>query len=101
MFAIGSSSKAFTAAAVAMLVDDGKVKWDDLVTKHLPGFELYDAYVSQQMTLRDLLCHRSGLERGDLLWYGSSLDRNEIIRRVRFLKPSWSFRSNFGYQNIM
>jgi CubicO group peptidase (beta-lactamase class C family) len=101
MFAIGSSSKAFTAAAIAMLVDDGKVKWDDPVTKHLAGFELYDAYVSQQMTLRDLLCHRSGLERGDLLWYGSSIDRNEIIRRVRFLKPSWSFRSNFGYQNIM
>ncbi|MFN7944501.1 MAG: serine hydrolase [Blastocatellia bacterium] len=101
LFAIGSSSKAFTAAAMAMLVDDAKVKWDDLVTKHLAGFELYDAYASQQMTLRDLLCHRSGLERGDLLWYGSSLDRNEIIRRVRFLKPSWSFRSNFGYQNIM
>ncbi|MDX2039756.1 MAG: serine hydrolase [Acidobacteriota bacterium] len=101
MFAIGSSSKAFTAAAVAMLVDDGKVKWDDPVTKHLPGFELFDAYASQQMTLRDLLCHRSGLERGDLMWYGSSFDRNEILRRVRFLKPSWSFRSNFGYQNIM
>lgn len=101
MFAIGSSSKAFTAAAIALLVDDGKVKWDDLVTKHLSGFELYDAYASQQMTLRDLLCHRSGLERGDLMWYGSSFDRNEIVRRVRFLKPSWSFRSNFGYQNIM
>ncbi len=101
MFAIGSSSKAFTAAAIALLVDDGKVKWDDPVTKHLSGFELYDAYASQQMTLRDLLCHRSGLERGDLMWYGSSFDRNEIVRRVRFLKPSWSFRSNFGYQNIM
>lgn len=101
LFAIGSSSKAFTAAAVAMLVDDARVKWDDPVTKYLAGFELYDAYASQQMTLRDLLCHRSGLERGDLLWYGSSLERDEIIRRVRFLKPSWSFRSHFGYQNIM
>lgn len=101
MFAIGSSSKAFTAAAMAMLVDEGKVKWDDPAVKHLPGFELYDAYASQQMTLRDLLCHRSGLERGDLMWYGSSFDRNEIVRRVRFLKPSWSFRSHFGYQNIM
>lgn len=101
LFAIGSSSKAFTAAAMAMLVDDAKVKWDDPVTKHYAGFELYDAYASQQMTLRDLLCHRSGLERGDLLWYGSALDRSEIIRRVRYLKPSWSFRSNFGYQNIM
>ncbi len=101
LFAIGSSSKAFTAAAMAMLVDDAKVKWDDPVTRYLAGFELYDAYASQQMTLRDLLCHRSGLERGDLLWYGSSLERDEIIRRVRFLKPSWSFRSHFGYQNIM
>jgi CubicO group peptidase (beta-lactamase class C family) len=101
MFAIGSSSKAFTAALIAMLADEGKAKWDDPVTRHLPGFELYDAYASQQMTLRDLLCHRSGLERGDLMWYGSAFDRGEILRRVRFLKPSWSLRSNFGYQNIM
>lgn len=102
LFAIGSSSKAFTAASLAMLVDEGRIKWDDLVTKHLAGFELYDAYASQQMTVRDLLCHRSGLERGaDAMWYGSSFGREEIIRRVRFLKPSWSFRSHFGYQNIM
>src|SRR5262245_66596541 len=53
------------------------------------------------MTVRDLLCHRSGLERGDLMWYGSDYGRDEIIRRARFLKPSWSFRSQFGYQNIM
>ncbi len=101
MFAIGSASKAFTAAAVAMLVDDGKLKWDDPVTKHLPFFQVYDTYASREMTVRDLLCHRSGLERGDLLWYGSAYNRDEIIRRVRYLKPSWSFRSNFGYQNIM
>jgi CubicO group peptidase (beta-lactamase class C family) len=101
MFAIGSSSKAFTAAAIAMLVDDGKVKWDDPVTKHLPAFQVYDTYASREMTLRDLLCHRSGLERGDLMWYGSAFSRDEIVRRVRYLKPSWSFRSNFGYQNIM
>src|SRR5262249_932424 len=101
IFAIGSSSKAFTAAALAMLVDEGKIKWDDPVTKHLPGFELYDPYASKEMTVRDLLCHRSGLERGDLMWYGSDYGRDEIIRRARFLKPSWSFRSQFGYQNIM
>ncbi|HEY9434605.1 MAG TPA: serine hydrolase [Blastocatellia bacterium] len=101
IFAIGSSSKAFTAAALAMLVDEGKIKWDDPVTKHLPGFELYDPYASKEMTVRDLLCHRSGLDRGDLMWYGSEYGRNEIIRRARFLKPSWSFRSQFGYQNIM
>lgn len=101
MFAIGSASKAFTAAAIAMLVDDGKLKWDDPVTKHLPFFQVYDTYASREMTVRDLLCHRSGLERGDLMWYGSAFSRDEIIRRVRHLKPSWSFRSNFGYQNIM
>jgi CubicO group peptidase (beta-lactamase class C family) len=101
IFAIGSSSKAFTAAALAMLVDEGKIKWDDPVTKYLPGFELYDPYASKEMTVRDLLCHRSGLDRGDLMWYGSEYGRDEIIRRARFLKPSWSFRSQFGYQNIM
>jgi CubicO group peptidase (beta-lactamase class C family) len=101
IFAIGSSSKAFTAAALAMLVDEGKIKWDDPVTKYLPGFELYDAYASKEMTVRDLLCHRSGLDRGDLMWYGSEFSRDEIIRRARHLKPSWSFRSQFGYQNIM
>jgi CubicO group peptidase (beta-lactamase class C family) len=101
LFAIGSSSKAFTTAALAMLVDEGKLAWDDPATKHLPGFQLYDPYVTRELTVRDLVCHRSGLERGDLLWYGSAYDRNEILRRVRHLKPSWSFRSKFGYQNIM
>ncbi|MGH9753244.1 MAG: serine hydrolase [Blastocatellia bacterium] len=101
IFAIGSSSKAFTAAALAMLVDEGKVKWDDPVTKYLPDLELYDPYASKEITVRDLLCHRSGLARGDLMWYGSDYSRDEIIRRTRHLKPSWSFRSQFGYQNLM
>lgn len=101
LFAIGSSSKAFTAAAVAMLVDEGKVKWDDRVTKYLPGFEAYDPYVTRELTVRDLMSHRSGLERGDMLWYGSENDRDEVLRRVRYLKPTWSLRSTFGYQNLM
>jgi CubicO group peptidase (beta-lactamase class C family) len=101
LFAIGSSSKAFTAAAVAMLVDEGKLKWDDPATKYLPGFELYDPYVTRELTVRDLLSHRSGLERGDLLWYGTEYNRDEILRRARFLKPTWSLRSTFGYQNLM
>jgi CubicO group peptidase (beta-lactamase class C family) len=101
LFAIGSSSKAFTAASVAILVDQGKLKWDDPVTKYLPGFEMYDPYVTRELTVRDLLTHRSGLQRGDFLWYGSELDRDEIVRRARFIKPSWSLRSTFGYQNIM
>lgn len=101
LFAIGSSSKAFTAATVAMLVDEGKIKWDDPVTKYLPSFQLFDPYSTRELTVRDLLTHRSGLERGDLIWYASPYDRNEVLRRVRFLKPSWSVRSRFGYQNIM
>ena len=101
LFAIGSSSKAFTAAAVAMLVDSGKVKLDAPATAYLPGFQLFDPYASREITVRDLLSHRSGLARGELVWYGSDYDRDEILRRVRFLEPTWSFRSQFGYQNIM
>ena len=101
LFAIGSASKAFTAAAVGMLVDEEKVKWDEPATEYLPGFQLFDPYVTREMTVRDLLTHRSGLVRGDLLWYATDLDRDEILRRVRYLEPTWSFRSHFGYQNIM
>jgi CubicO group peptidase (beta-lactamase class C family) len=100
-FAIGSSSKAFTAAAVAMLVDDKKVSLDATAATYLPGFQLSDPYASRELTVRDLLSHRSGLARGELAWYGSPFDRDEIVRRVRYLEPTWSFRSTFGYQNIM
>ena len=67
LFAIGSSSKAFTAATIAMLVDEGKIKWDDPVTKYLPAFQLFDTYATHELMVRDLLTRRSGLERGDLL----------------------------------
>jgi CubicO group peptidase (beta-lactamase class C family) len=100
-FAIGSSSKAFTAAGVALLVDERKVRWDDPAGRHLPQLQLHDAYATRELTIRDLLSHRSGLARGELLWYGSTFDRNEILRRVRFQEPSTSFRSQFGYQNVM
>jgi CubicO group peptidase (beta-lactamase class C family) len=101
LFAIGSTTKAFTTASLAMLVDEGKVSWDDKVTKHLPGFQLYDPYVTREITIRDLLTHRSGLARGDRLWSSSGMSRAEVLRRVRFLAPSWGFRSTYGYQNIM
>jgi CubicO group peptidase (beta-lactamase class C family) len=101
MFAIGSSSKAFTSTLVAMMVDAGKMKWDDPATRYLPDLQLFDPYVSRELTVRDLLTHRSGLTRGDLVWYAGGYDRDEILRRVRFLKPTWSVRSRFGYQNIM
>ena len=101
MFAIGSSSKAFTATLVAMMVDQGKMRWDDPATTYLPGMQLFDPYVTRELTVRDLLTHRSGLSRGDVMWYATDYDRDEILRRVRFLKPTWSVRSRFGYQNIM
>jgi CubicO group peptidase (beta-lactamase class C family) len=103
IFGIASCSKAFTAASLAMLVDEGKVKWDDAVTTYLPWFELYDPYVTRQITVRDLLCHRSGLPAfgGDLIWWGSTRSREETLQRVRFVKPASSFRSRYAYQNIM
>ena len=101
VFSCASTSKAMSVACLGMLVDEGKLKWDDPVTKYLPGFQLFDPYVTRELTVRDLLTHRSGLGRGDLLWYQSPYSRDEILRRVRFLKPSSSFRSRYGYQNIM
>ncbi len=103
LFAIASNSKAFTTAALAILVDEGKIKWDDKVTKYLPYYELYDPYVTHEMTIRDLVSHRSGLGTfsGDLLWYDSNYSREEVIRRARLLKPVAGFRAAYGYQNIM
>ena len=102
LFAIGSNTKSFTSAATGMLVDDGKMKWDDKVTKHLPSFQLFDPYVTREITIRDVLSHRSGLgRRGDMLWIAARYPRAEIIRRVRFLEPNAGFRTEMGYQNIM
>lgn len=103
LYAIASLSKAFTAASIGMLVDEGKLGWDDKVVDHLPWFEMHDSYVSEHLTISDLLCHRSGLITfdGDLLWYGSDYEREEIVKRIRFREPTYEFRTNFGYQNIM
>ena len=102
LFALASDSKAFTGILLAMLVDDGKLTWDDRVTDHLPSFQLFDPWVTRELTLRDLITHRSGLARGDLLWTGGwDYDTGELLRRVRFLKPTWSLRSHYGYSNLM
>lgn len=103
LFAIASNTKAFTSAALGILVDEQKINWNDPITKHLPGFRLYDPYVSQNITIRDALCHRSGLKTfsGDLLWYASNYSRKEVIRRARFLQPKYGFRTQFGYSNIL
>lgn len=101
IFAIGSSTKPITAAAVAMLVDAGSIAWDDPATRYLPRLQLSDPYVTRELTVLDLLTHRSGLPRGDLMWIAGEFDREELLHRVRFLEPAWSFRSRFGYQNLM
>ncbi len=103
VFDIASCSKAFTVAALAILVDEGKVRWIDSVNKFLPAFQLSDPFITRELTVRDLLCHRSGLGTfaGDLVWYNTTYDRAEVLRRARFLKPTSSFRSAFGYQNIL
>jgi len=104
MFGIGSNTKAFTTAALATLVDAGKLSWDDPVYQRLPGFVMYDPYVSHEMTIRDLLTHRSGmgLGEGDLLfWPPSTYTREEIIYKLRFMKPASSFRSHYAYDNLL
>ncbi len=103
LFAIASNTKAFTAAALATLVDQGSIQWDDPVRKYLPDFELYDRYVSADMTIRDLLCHRSGLGTysGDLLWYETVFTPQQVLDRARHLPQAGKFGRAYGYSNLM
>jgi CubicO group peptidase (beta-lactamase class C family) len=103
LFAVASNTKAFTAAALAMLADEGRLSWDDRVRDHLPWFELYDPYVSAELRIRDLLSHRSGLGTysGDLLWYGTGYSAEEVVRRARLVPQAGSFRASYGYSNLM
>src|SRR6476620_2608892 len=103
LFEIASNSKAFTTASLAILVDEGKLNWNDKVTKYLPDFQVYDPWVTNELTIRDIVSHRSGLDTfsGDLLWYTTTIDTDDMLRRVRYLKPVSSFRTRYGYQNLM
>jgi len=104
IFPTGSTGKAFTAAALATLVDAGKIGWDDKVIDRLPGFQMYDPWVTREITIRDLLVHRSGLGlgAGDLLFVPrSSLTRAEAVKRLRYIKPATSFRSGYAYDNVL
>jgi len=104
LFRIASNTKAFTAAALAMLVDEGKIHWDDRVIDRLPAFEMYDPYVTRELTIRDLLTHRSGLSlgAGDLMFFPpTDLSRDEIMHRLRYIKPAASFRSRYAYDNLL
>jgi CubicO group peptidase (beta-lactamase class C family) len=104
LFAVGSTTKAFTSTLLAMLVDAGKLTWDTKVIDVLPGFRMYDAYASAEMTIRDLLTHRSGLGlgAGDLLFVpATTLSRAEVVHRLRYIKPATSFRSRYAYDNLL
>ncbi|HEY4112347.1 serine hydrolase [Puia sp.] len=103
LFGIASNSKAFTTAALGMLVDEGKIRWDDRVRQYIPEFKLHDPYVTEEFTIRDLLCHRSGLGlgAGDLMFFPDSSDFTipDILHNLQFLKPVTSFRSTYAYDN--
>lgn len=100
-FGIMSTTKAMTALAIAMLVDEGKIQWDDPVTRHLPWFQMPTPYLTEQVTVRDLLRHNAGLGNADILWSRGDYDTREILERVHYLKPAYSLRSSFIYQNVM
>ena len=104
LFQIGSNTKAFTTAALALLVDAGKIHWDDKVIDYLPQFRMQDPYVTREFTIRDLLTHRSGLGMGagDLMFFpATDFSRDEIIHGLRYLKPVSGFRSKFDYDNLL
>jgi CubicO group peptidase (beta-lactamase class C family) len=100
MFAIASTTKAITAACAGILVDEGKLHWEDKVTDYLPDFQLYDPYVTRELTVRDLFLHDSGVGNTDYLWGMMDIAPDEIIHRLRLVKPQYSFRAGFAYQNI-
>jgi len=103
IFAIGSATKSFTAAAIAVLTDEGRLHWGDRVVDRLPGFALANRTLTTEIRLRDLVTHASGLPggRSNLLWFGGAYDRAEIVRRARFIEPTAGLREEFQYQNIM
>ncbi|MGL5871436.1 MAG: serine hydrolase [Xenococcaceae cyanobacterium] len=101
LFAIASCSKAFTTTSLGILVDRDLLNWDKPVKEYLPTFKLYDNYASEHLTVRDLVTHRSGLPRHDLLWYGTPFSRGELIDRLQYLEPSQELRAKFHYQNLM
>ena len=101
LFAIGSSSKAFTVMAMGILVDEGKLDWDKPVIDYLEDFRLYDEYAAAHMTPRDLVCHRSGLPRHDISWYGASASREELYKRLQYLEPTEELRTVWQYNNFM
>ena len=100
LFANASTTKAFTALAVGLMVDEGKLAWSDRVADRLPELVLHDPYPARELTIRDLLSHRVGFGDPGFLWYGMETEAAEIFRRVRFVAPESSFRSRYAYNNV-
>ncbi len=98
---IGSTSKTFTTASIALLADEGLVDWDTPVRQYLPTFKLWDEFATERMTPKDMGCHRSGLPRHELLWYGSTQSRQALFDRLQYLEPTADFRTVWQYQNLM
>lgn len=101
VYAIGSSTKAFTGAAIAKLVEEGKLEWDKPVKLYIPELEMNDKYVTEELSVRDILCHRCGLPRHDLVWFLNEYSSEELIAKLKYLKPSAPFRHTLQYQNAM
>lgn len=101
LFAVGSVTKAFTTTAMAMLIDEGKMTWDDHPREHVPEFKLHDPLADANVTLRDLVAHRTGLARHDCLWYNSAWSSDEIVSKLPHLPLMHSFRSTYQYNNLM
>ena len=100
VFPIASCTKTFTPFTVGMLVDEGKVDWDTPIRRYYPELMMYDKYVTEHITLRDVLCHRSGLPRHDRVWMYAGLSRDDLMSRLRYLQPNCGFREAFQYNNI-
>ncbi|MBU6382900.1 MAG: beta-lactamase family protein [Verrucomicrobia bacterium] len=101
LFAMGSCTKAFTTFVIGNMVEEGKMGWDDRVIDILPEFRLWDQYATTNVTLRDLLTHRTGMPRHEFAWYNAKISREEMMRRIRFLQPSFDIRQRYQYGNLM
>jgi CubicO group peptidase (beta-lactamase class C family) len=101
LFPIASITKSFTVTTLGMMVDQGFVDWDKPVRDYLPGFRMYNPVATDEMTPRDLVTHRSGLPRHDLVWYGSPFSQKEIVERLQYLEPNKPLRQTFQYNNLM
>jgi CubicO group peptidase (beta-lactamase class C family) len=103
IFPLSSCTKAFTAAAIAVLVDEGKINWNDKVIKFLPDFKLSDPWITKELTISDILSHRTGLNSydGDLLWYGTNYTKKQVVTKIQYSPIKNNFRLDFGYQNVM